>query len=721
VATRAGYKARVTDLSPELAALAAAYGVASEYWDWRGRHVPQPAETVVAVLRALGVDAATPEAAAAALLARERERWSRLLPPCVVTRQGRPVGFAVHVDDGAPVEVWLELETGGSRAVSQVDNWEPAREYGGRRVGEASFVAPDDLPLGYHRLLARSGGAQVSSTLIVTPGRLGLPERVGERRVWGVATQLYSVRSERSWGVGDLADLADLAAWTARQGGGFVLVNPMHAAQPVPPLEPSPYLPASRRFGNPLYLRVEAVPEYAYLDPAGQQEAQAARAKLAARLTGTDRIDRDAAWAAKLPALRRVYAVPRSAGRELAYQAYREQEGAGLVDFATWGALAQAYGPDWRAWPEPLRHPGNPEVAAFRDGHAAEVDFQCWLQWVLAEQLDGVQAAARRNGAVLGVLHDLAVGVHHSGADSWALQDVLASGVQVGAPPDAFNQLGQNWQQPPWRPDRLAELAYAPFRDMVRALVRHAGGVRVDHVIGLFRLWWIPAGNLPDAGTYVAYDHEAMIGILALEAHRAGALVVGEDLGVVEPSTRAYLRERGILGTSILWFEEDYEGDGRPLSPQRWREYCLAAVTTHDLPPTAGYLAGEHIRLRDSLGLLTRPLAEELAADAESRQAWLAELRSRGLLASGAGEEETVAALHRFLTLTPCRLLAVALTDAVGDRRTQNQPGTLEEYPNWRIPLSGPGGEPILLEDVLRSPRAADLAAVLTDGLAGRT
>jgi 4-alpha-glucanotransferase len=352
-------------------------------------------------------------------------------------------------------------------------------------------------------------------------------------------------------------------------------------------------------------------------------------------------------------------------------------------------------------------------VAAFRAGHAAEVDFHCWLQWLTDEQLAGTQAAARRAGMALGVVHDLAVGVDPGGADAWGLQDVFAAGVSVGAPPDAFNQLGQDWLQPPWRPDRLAEAGYAPFRAMVATVLRHAGGLRVDHVIGLFRLWWVPTGEPPVAGTYVHYDHEALVGILALEAHRSGAVVVGEDLGVVQPSARAYLAERGILGTSVLWFEFEFDGDGRPLRPERWRELCLASVTTHDLPPTAGYLAGDHIRLRESLGLLTRPLAEELTAAEVERGAWLQELQWRWALDPGADEEATVAALHRYLTWTPSRLLSVALTDAVGDRRTQNQPGTIDEYPNWRVPLTGPDGRPLLLEDVLASGRAARLAAVL--------
>jgi 4-alpha-glucanotransferase len=538
---------------------------------------------------------------------------------------------------------------------------------------------------------------------------------VGTRRSWGFATQLYSVRSESSWGVGDLVDLADLAVWSgAEQGAGFVLVNPLHAAAPATPMEPSPYLPATRRFANPIYLRVETIPEFAVIDGAARAQIVGLRRALRASLEGVDQIDRDAVWTAKRAALELLHAVPRRAGREAAYAAYRRRQGPGLDDFATWCALVETHGADWRAWPAGLRDPRSDDVAAFRAANEQAVDLHRWMQWVLDEQLGAAQLAAVQAGMALGVVHDLAVGVSPDGADAWSLSDVFAQGMTVGAPPDAFNQNGQDWTQPPWRPDRLADLAYAPFRELVSTVLRHAGGVRVDHIIGLFRLWWIPTGRLPTEGTYVRYDHEALVGILALEAHRAGALVVGEDLGVVEPWARDYLRERGILGTSILWFEFEFDAGGRPLRPERWREYCLASVTTHDLPPTAGYLAGDHVRLRDALGLLTRPVADELAADEAERGAWLEELRSRGALEAGATDvEATVAALYRYLTWTPSRLLAVALTDAVGDRRTQNQPGTVDEYPNWRVPLSGPDGEALLLEDVMASRRAAALAAVV--------
>jgi 4-alpha-glucanotransferase len=397
----------------------------------------------------------------------------------------------------------------------------------------------------------------------------------------------------------------------------------------------------------------------------------------------------------------------------LAYAAFCAREGPALDDFATWCALAEEYGDDWHRWPGSLRHPGAGGVDQFVAKHPAAVDFHRWLQWQLDEQLAAAQSQAVRAGMLLGVLHDLAVGVHPNGADSWALQDVLALGVTAGAPPDEFNQLGQDWSQPPWRPDRLEEQEYQPFRALIRSVLRHAGGVRIDHIIGLFRLWWIPRGAAPTQGTYVRYDHEAMIGIVALEAHRAAALVVGEDLGTVEPWVRDYLRARGVLGTSILWFEldrDDPSASGAPLRAERWREYCLSSVTTHDLPPTAGYLDSEHVRLRDSLGLLTRPVDEELTAAQSERAAWVAELRRVGLLPKHADVEQTVLALHRYLGRTPSRLLGVSLADAVGDRRTQNQPGTTDEYPNWRVPLAGPDGRPLMLEDVFTDARANALA-----------
>jgi 4-alpha-glucanotransferase len=282
-----------------------------------------------------------------------------------------------------------------------------------------------------------------------------------------------------------------------------------------------------------------------------------------------------------------------------------------------------------------------------------------------------------------------------------------------------YNQQGQDWSQPPWHPQRLAEAGFAPFRDMLRTVLRHAGGVRVDHVLGLFRLWWIPEGNSPGEGAYVNYDHEALVGILALEAHRAGAVVIGEDLGTLEPWVRDYLAERGILGTSILWFE--YDDDGAPLPPERYRTLCLASVNTHDLPPTAGYLAGEHVRLRNELGLLNRSLEDEQAAHEESLDAVLGLARRRGLLPEEPGDlpdGQVIEALHRLLAQSPSVLLQVSLVDAVGEHRAQNQPGTgLEEYPNWQVPLADAEGEAVLLEKLAADSRFNALLAAVEESL----
>jgi 4-alpha-glucanotransferase len=525
------------------------------------------------------------------------------------------------------------------------------------------------------------------------------------------------VRSQQSWGMGDLTDLEDLAVWSAAEHqADFVLINPLHAAEPVPPIEPSPYLPSSRRFASPLYLRLERIPEYAMTTAAQHQELDKIRTRLLEEIDQWSQIDRDRSWKAKRQALEIIYSIPRTPGREASFAAYRRREGSGLERFATWAALCEQHGRSFQEWPTELQDPASPAVVDFAAANAAEINFLCWLQWLMEEQLAGTQQAAVRAGMALGVMHDLPVGVSTRGADAWSLQESYAIGVSVGCPPDPFNQQGQNWNQPPWRPDRLAATAYAPFRYTVSTILRHAGGLRVDHVIGLFRLWWIPAGMRPTQGTYVRYDHEAMIGILALEAHRAGAVVVGEDLGTVEPWVRNYLRERGILGTSILWFEFDWDGDGTPLPPEKWREYCLASVTTHDLPPTAGYLVGDHVKLRDQLGILTRSLDEELQAEEADREAWLKALRSWGALQADAGIEETVEALHRCLTWTPSRLRCLSLADAVGERQLQNQPGTVDEYPNWRVPLTGPDGSPVMLEDIFSNQRAASLAKIMSSG-----
>lgn len=683
----------------ELQELARAYGVATEFEDWKKQKVEVSSETLVAVLAALGVDASSAESAKAALDEVQKAAQARRLPVCTV------------VTDDEDIEIPVRLAKGEAASFAVITEDEERRELETPPAGE-TLVVPGDLPLGYHEILAQFDDGDVRSPLIVTPSWLGYPGAMAHRRVWGLATQLYSVRSHDSWGVGDLTDLRDLAVWSAGEhGADYVLINPLHAAEPKAPMEPSPYLPTSRRFVNPIYLRVEQIEEYATAPDDVRARVQSLAAQVHDELDDVDRIERDVAWNAKAEALRAVFAQPRTPGRQIAFETYCREQGDGLRRFATWSALSLEYGTDWTAWPEALQDPASADVTAFADEHAQGVEFASWLQWCLDEQLRDVEAACVGAGMALGVVHDLAVGVNPHGADAWALQEAFASGIHVGAPPDQFTQLGQDWGQPPLRPDRLAETAYAPFRDMVAGVLRHSGGVRVDHILGLFRLWWVPEGKSPKDGTYVRYDHEAMIGVLALEAQRAGALVVGEDLGTLEAWVQEYLASRGLLGTSILWFEQDWDAE-RPLPPEAWRELCLASVTTHDLPPTAGYLDGEHVRLRDELGLLSEPLEKEMARDEADRRRWREFLVTQGLLDDADAPNDVVEALHAFLLTTPSRMLNVALVDAVGDKKVQNQPGTANEYPNWRVPLSGPDGEVLWLEDVFTSERAARLCAL---------
>lgn len=701
--------------NPLLYELAAAFGIATEFWDWKGRHTTIDDDTMIGILASMDVDASDPERAAAAMEAFRNRTWTRVLPPCVVVRQGRTHRIYVHVPDGEWVRVGIRLEEGGWRDVAQVTHDEPARWIDGQPVGEAAFELPADLPLGYHRLHADTAAGATESTLVVSPQFLGFPASMGEKRAWGYAVQLYSVRSADSWGIGDLLDLTDLATWAAtQQFASYILVNPLHAAEPVRPLEPSPYLPASRRFVNPLYVRPEYLPEYGWLEEDARDRIKQLKADLNVALADAALIDRDTIWGYKLAALRELYDAGLLPARRMACEDFVRREGRALTQFATWCALVSEHGVNWREWPTELQRPSSPEVAAFAEQHADDIGFFEWIQWVADFQLRSAQSIARDSGMRIGIMSDLAVGVSAQSAEAWTYGNLFAHGVSVGAPPDHFNQTGQDWGQAPWRPDRLDDLSYAPFRTTVAGLLRHSGGMRVDHIMGLFRLWWIPEGQPPTKGTYVRYNHEAMVGILALEAHRAGALIVGEDLGVVEPWVRDYLRERGILGTSIAWFEKD-DGGG-PLPPEQWREYCLASVTTHDLPPTAGYLAKDHIRLQHELGLLTESLDAELAMADREQASYIGFLRERGFLTEqDATTEDILLALHRYLAATPSRVLCAALPDAVGDRRTQNQPGTWQEYPNWRIPLSHPDGRPMQLEELYTDERALRLAGVMNE------
>ncbi len=673
-----------------LESLAAAHGVATSYVDFADRPTEVAPTAIVAALAALGVDAASDEAVDAALAEVSAAPWRRLLPPSVVLR-GLPGEVVLHAAEGVAVTLEVELEDGSRRSVP-VDGPVSAR-----RDGRVRWTVPlADLPLGWHRLRATAAEVSGEAVLLVAPRRIELP--AGLTRTWGWMVQLYSLRSASSWAMGDYADLRTVVEASAADGAGVVLLNPLHAETPVAPINPSPYSPSSRRFRSALYLHIEDIPEYAAAPAAVRAAVDALRPD-----AEPDRIPRDPVWRAKLAALELLWPLRRV--DELG--AWRAEQGRPLEDFALFCALAEQHGVPWQSWPADLRRPDGTGVEPARARHAERVGFWCWVQLLVDEQLAGLGS-----DLVVGVIHDLAVGVDAGGADAWALQDALALNTTVGAPPDSFNQQGQDWGLPPWRPDRLAELGYLPFRDVVRGVLRHAGGLRIDHIMGLFRLWWVPAGATAAAGTYVSYDADAMLAVLALEASRAGALVVGEDLGTVEDRVRTGLAEAGVLGSSVLWFETD---DGAFLPPEQWRELSLATVTTHDLPTAAGFLAEEHVRVRDELGQLGLPVREERERVRTERAALLDRLRDSGLLEAHGGD--VVLAMHAMLTASPSRLVLAAFGDAARDLRQPNLPGTVDDYPNWRLPVADGSGRPLGLEELLALPGVRRLAALLAEGV----
>ena len=620
--------------------LAAAHGVATWYRDAKRRRVDVDPDVVRRVLGLLGVSADNPAQVRDELAAARAPKT----PGTLVLRQGQRGDL--------PEPGVLTAEDGTERAVTE--------------------AIPPDLAPGWYSL---TSGDQHSTVLVAPPA---LPE---PPRTWGWMLQLYALHSKDSWGLGDLGDLREFLTWTATtHGAGAVLVNPLHAVTPIHPVQASPYSPSSRRFINPLYLRITDIPAYRRGDPTLRAAVDALRVEPA-----SERIDYDAVWQAKQAAL------------ELLWQAEgapRPAMSEGLRDFATFCALAQRHGPRWSRWSAELRHPATASAGE------QEVAFHAWVQQQCAAQLAATRHAARR--MAIGVVHDLAVGVDPEGADAWALQDVLATGVTVGAPPDTFNQKGQDWGLPPWRPDRLAATGYAAYRDMLRAVLAHSDGLRIDHVAGLWRLWWVPPGASPDQGTYVHYDASAMVAALTLEAHRASAIVIGEDLGTVEPEVTKTLAAQRMLGSAVLWFARDEDAPGTPLlAAQRWPARAAASISTHDLPTALGFLRGEHVRARAELGLLNDEAAEWKQARAE-RAELVALLRAEGLLSGDSAEpseEQIVVAMHALLARTPCRLLLASPYDVVGELRQPNLPGTVEQYPNWRLPL------PVTLEQLQRDPR----------------
>ncbi|HEX8831029.1 MAG TPA: 4-alpha-glucanotransferase, partial [Longimicrobium sp.] len=672
--------------SDSLHRLADAAGIVPSYVDQTGTETRTTSdETRVALLRAMGVDASAPDAALDEWEGRDR---ARLIAPVRVVRRDDPeaASVSVRVPEGTRWVAELVPEEG-----------EPSRVEG---EGPLPVTLPVVPPLGYHTLRVAAGSAKGEQSLIVVPEMCpSVREVAGQDRVFGVIANLYTVRSGTNWGIGDIGDLGRLVEWTAEVGGAFVGVNPLHALRNRG-TDISPYSPVSRVFRNAIYIEVPAVPGFADSREVRRiVESEEWRRELEA-LRASEEVRYEEVMAAKRRVLEVLYR-EHSGGAE--YRRYLEAQGEALAHFATFEALADRLGSgDWRTWPEGFRDPRSESVAEFARAHAEEIGFHQWLQYALDRQLEEAAARGERAGLAMGLYQDLAIGTSPAGADVWANPHLFVTGASIGAPPDEYSAEGQNWGLPPLDPRALREDAYRYWVRLVRASMRHAGALRIDHAIGLFRQFWIPEGAAGKDGAYVRFPVEDLLGILALEARRHGALVVGEDLGTVPPEVPPVLRRWGVLSSRVFYFER--EGDEfRPAA--EYEPMSLATANTHDMATLAGFWRGRDIEVKREVGVIPSDQAaeEQRQAREHERQAILERLASEGVLPS-AEEPESGAALrgavHEFLSRTPAALVGVSLDDLLGEAEPVNVPGVPpSEFSAWTRKLA------VGIEELARDPR----------------
>jgi 4-alpha-glucanotransferase len=545
----------------------------------------------------------------------------------------------------------------------------------GTDLGELDRL-PGDLPLGIHSLTGIDDAG--AATLIVSPGRCHLP---ATPRTWGVTMQVPTTRSRAGWGVGDLADVAAVARWLDGLGAGALALSPLHAPTPVSPLQTSPYYPSSRRWRSPLLIRVDRVQGAATSSEVAELAATA-RAASAGPI-----LDRDAVWRSQRAALGLLWQA-RSPSTNDDLSRWRAEQGAPLEGWARYCALAEEHGPRWSRWPVTLRHPDGAQVGATAHRLSDRVAFHAWLQMLAEEQLETANVGKVR------LIQDLAIGVDPDGADAWLLQDLLALEMSVGAPPDDFAPDGQQWGLPPFVPWRLRDAGYRPFAELLRASMAEGGGLRVDHVMGLSRLFWVPAGRPPSEGTYVRFAGREMLEVLALESARAQALVVGEDLGTVEDAFREELRHTDVLSTRLVWFED--------VPPERYPHQALAMVTTHDLPTVAGVWTGAD---RAELEALGRP-------PGDGPDVFLHRLAALTQMGPEAPVTDVVHEVHSRLGQSAAMVALATLEDLCEVPLRPNVPGTTDERPNWSMAL------PLAVEDLTSDPGVAEQVSPLALGRA---
>jgi 4-alpha-glucanotransferase len=687
---------------------AKAWGIQPDYWDIFGKHHFASPETKRAILESLGIPAGSQEALERALEERSRREWSRLVPPClVISENWRPQEFAVHLPADLAEQVArvvLKMEDGASQTYSVALREFPpvdSAEFDGQRYLSKLLPLPPHIPLGYHDLEIQLGSTSASMRLIVAPDRAYLPTGL---RAAGIAIALYGIRSERNWGCGDFRDLQGLIDWVADEAGGsFVALNPLHAIHNRRPYNTSPYLPNSVFYQNFLYLDLESIPDFARCGRAQKLWAKPEVQQEIGALRTSEFVEYERVHALKMTFLKLLFAAflrERRSGspRARQFEEYRRREGEPLERFATYSALDEwihRRNPEiwmWPEWPEPYRNPLSPETQAFRQKHWRSVLFYQYVQWQIDMQLANAQQHARDKGLSIGLYHDLALATDRYGADLWAHRSYFAAGCRVGSPPDDFNPKGQDWAFPPPNSARHRESGYQLFIESIRQNCRHGGALRIDHVMRFFRLYWIPDGADAASGAYVRDHWEDLIRIVALESVRHRVIVVGEDLGTVEPEVRETLARFGVLSYRLLYFEKD-EG-GRFRKNSLYPQQALVSSTTHDLPTLAGFWIGEDIEARRRVGALADggSYREQLQARTAEKQKMLDALLEAGLLPdwfprSALEIPELTGELHNavigYLASTPSMLLLINQEDLTKEIAQQNLPGTTWQYPNW--------------------------------------
>ncbi|MDE2571764.1 MAG: 4-alpha-glucanotransferase, partial [bacterium] len=713
-------------------ALADAVGIESSYADYFGReHCVDPVAQQ-RLLAAMGYAAADAAQARAARDALEWASWEEGLESVVTVDEGTPIGPIALVGESSAFDqlMWRLVEEDGFEHTGSVTRAATAllerREVGGKRLERRSFTLPLRLPAGYHRLLLGSPLAACAerneSLVIVAPAGCYLPPALQRgARLWGLALQLYALRSERNWGMGDFGDLRAAVALAKEQGAGFVGLNPLHELDPLQPADASPYAPFSRIYLDALYLDLGAIEEFASCEAAQALIATRPFAESIEALRNAPLVDYDGVALWKRRVLEMLFAEfmarhlgdpPSERGR--AFWAFVREGGSSLERMATFQALRErmleqdAGRTDWHYWPEPLRRPDSQAVAAFAAEHRGRVNFYLYLQWQAALQLGEAASEARR--MPVGLYRDLAVGTAAHGADAWIQQGTLLSQISIGAPPDLLNPIGQEWGVAPFDPMALKRQRYAPFIELIRANMRHAGALRIDHAMGLMRLFVIPRGHGPRDGAYLRMPLEDLLRIVALESRRSHCIVVGEDLGTVPQGFRERLARAQILSCRLLYFEHDQAF--RPLAPEGYPALAIASTGTHDLPTLAAYWLGADIELNRRLGLIATPEERARAADDRRREraglaAALGVAGRSAAAPSDADVDELARRAYAFLARTPCALLTVRVEDVLGQAEPVNVPGTTTAHPNWRRKL------PKTLAEIASDPRLATLSQLL--------